>query len=42
VDVLSVAEDIKVTSWRWWIGRVKSSPCMFYEWLQEPIICILR
>jgi hypothetical protein len=39
-DVIGVVEEIKHTSWKWWISRSKSPTCLLYEWLQEPNICI--
>jgi hypothetical protein len=39
-DVAKVVEDIKVTSWKWWIGRANVLSCLLYEWMQEPRICI--
>lgn len=28
-----VAEEVKVMSWRWLLGRFNIPACMFYEWL---------
>jgi hypothetical protein len=39
-DVAKVVEDIKVSSWKWWIGRANVPSCLLYEWMQEPRVCI--
>jgi hypothetical protein len=39
-DLSSLIEVIKVSSWRWWIGRKDSPPCLLYEWLSEPGVCL--
>jgi hypothetical protein len=31
VDGAGLLEEIKVASWKWWIGRGSSSPCLYYE-----------
>jgi hypothetical protein len=41
-DILGAVEEIKLVSWKWWIGKSKSQPCLLYEWLQEPRLCLLR
>ncbi|GAU35033.1 hypothetical protein TSUD_103560 [Trifolium subterraneum] len=41
-DLNGVVEEIKVSSWKWWIGRSKSDPCLLYEWNQEPLLCLAR
>jgi hypothetical protein len=38
-DSAKLLEDIQ-TSWKWWLGRTKSSPCLLYEWISEPVICL--
>ncbi|WJX67033.1 hypothetical protein P8452_51532 [Trifolium repens] len=41
LDGVELLDDIKVASWKWWIGRGSSSPpCLFYEWKAEPVLCI--
>jgi hypothetical protein len=36
----SLFNDVKTLSWKWWIGRSNTSPCLFYEWNAEPMICL--
>ncbi|KAK2446576.1 hypothetical protein QL285_017365 [Trifolium repens] len=40
----SVVEDIKLSAWKWWVGRLESSAgcCLFYEWQAEPLLCMDR
>jgi hypothetical protein len=41
VQVKKAVDDIKLWSWKWWLGRVKPSAiCLFYEWIAEPLICL--
>jgi hypothetical protein len=41
VNVEKAVDDVKLWSWKWWLGRVKPSAiCLFYEWLIEPAICL--
>jgi hypothetical protein len=42
VDRDSLVDDVQIASWRWWLGRTKASPCLFYEWLAEPGFCMNR
>jgi hypothetical protein len=35
VDEGAMVDTIKITSWKWWLGRGKSSPCLYYEWFAE-------
>ncbi|GAU21872.1 hypothetical protein TSUD_33690 [Trifolium subterraneum] len=37
-----IVENIKVVSWKWSLARMKTSPCMFYEWNWDPGECLLR
>ncbi|MCH90522.1 F-box family protein [Trifolium medium] len=37
---IDIIEEVKVTSWKWSLERLKISPCLFYEWVWEPGICI--
>lgn len=37
-----VVDAIKVLSWRWLLGRLKTPACMFYEWEWSPRDCLLR
>jgi hypothetical protein len=36
VTVLEAVDNIKVTTWRWYLGRLAKLPCLLYEWLREP------
>jgi hypothetical protein len=36
-----IVDEIKVLSWKWSLGRLKISPCLFYEWCWDPGICLL-
>jgi hypothetical protein len=40
-ELLAVVDEIKLMAWKWWIGKSSKSPCLLYEWLQEPKLCIL-
>jgi hypothetical protein len=31
VDGTGLVDEVMVTSWKWWIGRGKSLPCLYYE-----------
>jgi hypothetical protein len=37
-----IVEDIKVLSWKWSLYRLKTAPCMYYEWIWDPGDCLLR
>jgi hypothetical protein len=37
-----IVEEIKVLSWKWSLVRLKSAPCMFYEWTWDPGDCFVR
>ncbi|PNX79781.1 ribonuclease H, partial [Trifolium pratense] len=37
-----LVDEVKIASWKWWIGKSKASPCLFYEWNVEPEICLKR
>jgi hypothetical protein len=39
-DITRLVDEIKVSSWRWWIARSKSTPCLLYEWEREPMLCM--
>jgi hypothetical protein len=41
-NLLGVVDEIKLTSWKWWIGKSNTPPCLLYEWLQESGLCIMR
>jgi hypothetical protein len=36
-----IVDDIKVLSWKWSLGRLRISPCLFYEWLWDPGACLV-
>jgi len=38
--VEDLVEEIKVLSWRWMLGRMKISVCMFSEWEWNPSDCL--
>jgi hypothetical protein len=42
VDGAGLLEEIKVASWKWWIGRGSSSPCLYYEWVSELELCMRK
>jgi hypothetical protein len=42
VDGVGLVDDIKLVTWKWWLGRTKSSPCLYYEWIVEPGLCLVR
>jgi hypothetical protein len=42
VDGVALVYDVKVASWKWWIGSGKSSPCLLYEWVAESVLCMTR
>ncbi|KAK2442281.1 hypothetical protein QL285_013489 [Trifolium repens] len=39
---LDIVENIKVSSWKWSLLRLKLSPSLFYEWCLDPGDCLLR
>jgi hypothetical protein len=40
LDAALVIDRIKTVSWKWWMSRSKGKPCLLYEWLSEPMICM--
>ncbi|MCH79404.1 LINE-1 reverse transcriptase like [Trifolium medium] len=38
-DPTDIAEDIKVLTWKWSAHRLKTTPCLFYEWCWDPGFC---
>jgi hypothetical protein len=40
-SVVELVEGVKVASWKWWLARTKNSQCLFYEWNQEPGLCLI-
>jgi hypothetical protein len=40
VDGASMVEDVKLVSWKWWIGKGSSPLCLLYEWQAEPVLCL--
>jgi hypothetical protein len=41
-DPKEVVNEIKVMSWRWGLGRIKSFYYFFYEWCWDPGSCLIR
>lgn len=41
-DVDEVVDEIKVLSWTWNLHRLKTAPCLFYEWCWDPGDCLRR
>ncbi|PNX56697.1 hypothetical protein L195_g050013 [Trifolium pratense] len=41
-DVIGLVEEVKISSWKWWIARSQTLSCLFYEWNQAPTLCLLR
>jgi hypothetical protein len=35
-----IVEEIKVLSWKWSLGRLRITPCLFYEWNWDPGECL--
>jgi hypothetical protein len=42
VNGRGLLDDVMITSWKWWIGRGNSQPCLYYEWFAEPGLCLHR
>jgi hypothetical protein len=40
-SIVELVEGVKVASWKWWLARTKNSQCLFYEWNQEPGLCLI-
>jgi hypothetical protein len=40
IDLVSLVDEVKTVSWRWWLGGTINTPCLLYEWISEPLICI--
>jgi hypothetical protein len=38
--ITELVEGVKLNSWKWWLARSSSAPCLFYEWKTEPTICL--
>jgi len=41
-EVDDLVEAVKVLSWRWWLSRLNSPTCLFYEWHWNPKECLSR
>ncbi|RHN58112.1 hypothetical protein MtrunA17_Chr5g0447591 [Medicago truncatula] len=37
-----IVDEIMVLSWNWAVTRLKSPPCLYYEWCRNPKECLLR
>jgi hypothetical protein len=35
-----LVEQIKLMSWKWFIGKVAKGPCLLYEWKWSPLDCM--
>jgi hypothetical protein len=42
VSIEDVTDQIKMLSWKWFIGRRAKGPCLFYEWKWSRLDCLLR
>ncbi|XP_045791386.1 uncharacterized protein LOC123886091 [Trifolium pratense] len=42
LNVGEVVEQVKVLSWKWFVGRVAKGPCLLYEWRWSPLECMPR
>jgi hypothetical protein len=40
LNLHGLVEEINATSWKWWIARSNSTPCLLYEWIAEPGVCL--
>jgi hypothetical protein len=40
MDRTALINDVKLMSWKWWLGRSNATSCMLYEWIAEPLICM--
>jgi hypothetical protein len=40
LTVEEVVDAVKLTAWRWYLGKLTKHPCLWYEWLYEPICCL--
>ncbi|CAJ2639684.1 unnamed protein product [Trifolium pratense] len=41
-DVIGLVEEVKISSWKWWIARSQTLSCLCYEWNQAPTLCLLE
>ncbi|GAU45061.1 hypothetical protein TSUD_198490 [Trifolium subterraneum] len=39
VSVESLVDKVKFSSWKWYLAKNLGSPCSFYEWEVQPILC---
>ncbi|PNY01545.1 hypothetical protein L195_g024845 [Trifolium pratense] len=37
--IYNLVDRVKVSSWKWFLGENPDSPCSFYEWEVQPILC---
>jgi hypothetical protein len=42
MDPYALIEEIMAVSWKWSLVRLKSKPCLYYEWVWDPGECLLR
>jgi hypothetical protein len=38
IELVEVIDQVKLTSWQWFIGRMAKSPCLLYEWQWGPLM----
>jgi hypothetical protein len=36
-----VVEQVKLLSWKWFVGRVSKGPFLLYEWKWSPLDCMI-
>jgi hypothetical protein len=36
----NLVDKVKFSSWKWFIGKNPDSPCSFYEWEVQPLLCL--
>jgi hypothetical protein len=42
VDLVGLLDDAKTVSWKWWLGKLNSTPPLLYEWISKPVICLAK
>jgi hypothetical protein len=41
-DPAWVLEEVKVSTWKWWINQDKAASSLFYEWRVQPKLCMMQ
>jgi hypothetical protein len=41
-EPVEIIEEIKVTTWKWWLSQPKVAHSLLYEWQMEPQLCMMR